>query len=138
MALIEIKELVQNQYDSAKLDLVLSQMEKIMATLDQIIADVTNESSQLDSLSTLMAGIEQQLKDALSGTTLPPPVQAKVDAIFAQTEANAAKIAQAINSNTPASNIPANSVGTPPVPATPPSADTGAPVTPPPAKSPGA
>ena len=94
MPLIEIKELIM-QSDPAKLDLVLSKMETIMATLDQIIADVNAESSQLDSVSTLMAGIEQQLKDALSGTTLPPTVQAKVDAIFAQTEANAAKIAQA-------------------------------------------
>ncbi len=120
MSLITIENLhihTTDTSDPAWLDELSKKMEKIMATLDQILTDVTNESSQLDSLNALIQGLKQQLADALSGTTLPPAVQAKVDAIFTDTEANAAKIAQAINSNTPASNIPANSVGTPPVPA---------------------
>lgn len=68
----------------------------IMATLDEVLADVTAETTQLDSLSTLIAGLQKQLADALAGTTLPADVQAKVDAIFAAAEANKAKIAAAL------------------------------------------
>ncbi len=78
----------------------------IMATLDQILTDVTDEGTQIDSLSTLMAGLKQQLADALSGTTLPPAVQAKVDAVFAGVEANKGKVVAAINANTPAAPTP--------------------------------
>jgi hypothetical protein len=50
----------------------------------------------------LIGGLKQQLADALAGTTLPPATQVKVDAIFAQAEANKAKIADALAANTPA------------------------------------
>ena len=81
--------------------------EKLMATLDEVLTDVTDEGSQIDSLSTLMAGIAQQLKDALAGTTLPPAVQAKVDAVFAGVEANKGKVMAAINANTTPPPAPA-------------------------------
>ncbi len=68
-----------------------------MATLDQILDDVTAEPTQIDSLSALIAGLKQQLADALSGVTLPTAVQAKVDAIFTQAEANKQKLVDAIN-----------------------------------------
>src|SRR5438105_15488275 len=74
---------------------------KIMATLDQIAADITAETSAIDSLSALIAGLKQQLADALAGTTLPPAVQAKVDAIFADAETNKAKLAAALTANVP-------------------------------------
>ena len=76
-------------------------LEKIMATLDQILADVTDEETSLDSISTLIAGLQKQIADALSGATLPPAVQAKVDAIFAAAETNKAKIAAALAANVP-------------------------------------
>ena len=69
-------------------------------TLDEVLAVVTDEDSQIDSLVTLVNGIEQQLKDALSGTTLPPAVQAKVDAVFDAVETNKNKVVAAINANT--------------------------------------
>jgi uncharacterized protein YoxC len=71
------------------------------APLDQVLQDVTDESTQIDSLSTLIAGLQQQVKDALSGATLPPAIQAKVDAVFNQAENNKAKIAAALNANVP-------------------------------------
>jgi len=80
--------------------------EIIMATLDQIIADVSDESTQIDGLSTLTAGLKQQVADALAGTTLPAAVQAKVDAVFAGVEANKAKVVTAINTNTAAQAVP--------------------------------
>ncbi len=80
---------------------ILELLEKIMATLDQVLADVTDESTRLDSMSALISGLKQQVADALSGTTLPPATQAKVDAIFAAAETNKGKIDAALNTNVP-------------------------------------
>ena len=79
----------------------------IMASLDQVLTDVQDESTQIDALSTLTAGLKQQLADALAGVNLPPDVQAKVDAVFAGVEANKAKVVAAINANTAAASVPA-------------------------------
>lgn len=81
------------------LNQLLHQGKTIMASLDEVLQDVTDESTKLDSLSTLIAGLKQQVADALAGTTLPPAVQAKVDAVFAGAEANKAKIDAALNAN---------------------------------------
>jgi hypothetical protein len=82
-----------------------------MATLDQVLQDVADESSQIDSLSTLTAALKQQVQDALAGVTLPPAVQAKVDAVFTGIESNKQKVVDAINANTPAAT--ADTGGTP-------------------------
>ncbi len=84
-----------------KLDLILSNQETIMATLDETLAAVTAEDSKVDSIIALLNGVEKQLADVLAGA-LPPAVQAKVDAIFAQATASAGKIDTAITANTPA------------------------------------
>jgi hypothetical protein len=73
----------------------------IVKDLDQVLADIADESTQIGSLAVLTASLKQQLADALSGTTLPPGVQDKIDAVFAGVEANKAKIVDAINLNTP-------------------------------------
>lgn len=72
-----------------------------MSTLDEVLADVTEEGTKLDSLSTFIAGLKQQIADALSGATLPPAVQAKVDAVFAGVESNKAKVQAALDANVP-------------------------------------
>lgn len=74
---------------------------KIMATLDETLAEVTAERTQIDSLSTLTSGIKKQLDDILAGQ-LPADVQAKVDALFRGVEANKQAVVDAINANTPA------------------------------------
>lgn len=79
----------------------LNQGEKIMATLDQVLDTVTSSSTVVDSVSELVKGLRQQVADALAGTTLPPAVQAKVDAIFSAAETNKAKLAAALLENTP-------------------------------------
>lgn len=84
----------------ARLDRSHERQNKIMATLDETLAAVTEESTKDDSIIALLAGIKQQLADALSGATLPPAVQAKVDAVFAQATQNSAKIQAAIDANT--------------------------------------
>jgi len=80
---------------------ILRNQEKIMSTLDEVLADVTEEGTKLDSLSTFIAGLKQQIADALSGATLPPAVQAKVDAVFAGVESNKAKVQAALDANVP-------------------------------------
>jgi len=72
-----------------------------MATLDQITQDMADETTAIDGLSTFIAGLKQQLADALAGATLNPATQAKVDAIFAAAEANKAKLAAALAANVP-------------------------------------
>ena len=85
----------------SKLDLILAKQEMMMASIDDILSDVTGETDMISSLSTLIAGIKQQLADALSGTTLPPAVQAKIDQVFAVAEANKQALSDAIVANTP-------------------------------------
>lgn len=88
--LVEIRDtqrlLLERQYEMAK-------------TLDDIVAEVEEESTTLDSLASFVAGLKQQITDALAGTTLPPPVQAKIEAVFAGIESNKAKLAKAMEAN---------------------------------------
>lgn len=84
-----------------KLDQIIAQQEAIMATLDEVLTEVTEESGRLDSIQALIDGIKQQLADALAGTTLPTAVQAKVDQVFAHLGANRGKIDKALNENVP-------------------------------------
>jgi len=86
---------------ATKLDLERLE-KKLMASLDDIISDVEEETTLEDSILTLLAGIQQQLKDALAGVTLPPAAQAKVDQAFQALEANKAKLTAAVTANTPA------------------------------------
>jgi hypothetical protein len=80
---------------------MFQKLERIMATLDEVLADVAEEGTKLDSLSTFIAGLKQQIADALAGTTLPPAVQAKVDAVFAGVESNKGKVQAALDANVP-------------------------------------
>jgi hypothetical protein len=70
-------------------------------TLDQALESVTSNGTVGDSAVALMTTLKTRLDEALSGVTLPPAVQAKVDAIFEASEADKAKIEAAILSNTP-------------------------------------
>jgi hypothetical protein len=72
-------------------------------TLDDIIADIKDLGTKEDGLVTLMNGLEQQLKDALAGVSLPPDVQAKIDAAFDAVESRKQAIQDAIDANTPPS-----------------------------------
>lgn len=78
---------------------IVELLEKIMPTLDEVLADVTEEGSKLDSLATFIAGLKQQIADALAGVTLPPKVQAQIDAVFAGVESNKAKVVAAMEAN---------------------------------------
>lgn len=75
---------------------VMALLETIMATLDDVLAEVTKETTAIGGVTALIAGLRQQIADALNTHTIPPAVQAKVDAIFAAATANNAAIAQAL------------------------------------------
>ncbi len=70
-------------------------------TPDEALAAVTAEDTRVDSLIALFATTKQQLADALSGVTIPPAVQAKINSIFDLSAASATKIDTALNTNVP-------------------------------------
>jgi len=71
-----------------------------MANLDDVLSNEADEATQIGVIANIVTNLKQQLADALSGTTLPPAVQAKVDQVFAASTANKAAL-QAL-SNPPA------------------------------------
>ena len=81
-------------------------------TLDDILADTTAETTADASIVTLLDGLQTQLTQALSGQTISPAAQAKVNAIFANMKTNDAAIAAAIAANTPISTTPPATGGT--------------------------
>jgi ABC-type transporter Mla subunit MlaD len=70
-------------------------LEKIMAKLDALTAEVTAINDTDDAILALIDGLVQQLKDA--GTD-----QGAVDAIVADLEAKRTVLAAAVTTNTPA------------------------------------
>lgn len=81
--------------------LIIKNQKKMDNTLDDVLQEVADEGTQIDSLTVLMDGVEQQLKDALAGATIPPVVQAKIDTVFTNIATNKQKVVDAINKNTP-------------------------------------
>lgn len=75
-------------------------------TLDDILAETNAETTADASIVALLDGLQTQLTQALSGQTLTPAAQAKVDKIFATMKANDAAISAAILANTPAGPTP--------------------------------
>jgi hypothetical protein len=85
---------------------ILDMKEKIVATIDQLAQDVSDESTLIESVATLITGLRQQILDALSGATLPEAVQAKVNAVFATAESNKARLTSALATGTAAEDVP--------------------------------
>ena len=114
---------------------ILIALEQIMASLDDIIAEVAKEQTEIGGITALIAGLRQQVADALASQTIPPPLQAKVDAIFAAAQANNAALVQALNDPGQAPAPPAPppapvpSAGPPNPPVAEPSTDAGQPQT---------
>jgi hypothetical protein len=87
---------------SAQLAAIQGKMTTMAHTIDEVLANVADEGTKTDSLIALMNGVEQQLKDALAGATIPPAVQAKIDAVFDGVTNNATKVQAALDANPPA------------------------------------
>lgn len=69
-------------------------------TPDEVLAAITEADTVDDSLIVLTTDIKRRLDDALSGVTVPPAVQAKINAIFDSVVAGKEKVAAAIIANT--------------------------------------
>lgn len=79
----------------ADINEIKEQLDKIIMTLDDIIADAQEESTLDDSIIALLTSISAQL--AAAGQD-----QAKLTALKSLIDANKAKIAAAVAANTPA------------------------------------
>ncbi len=82
-------------------EVAAANQENMMASIDDVIADVTAETTTIASLDTAIKGIQSMLAAALAGTTVPPAVQAKIDSVFATVEANKGALATALTDSVP-------------------------------------
>lgn len=83
------------------LKLLLEKVEKMAHTLDEGLELITDEKTDIASLAAFITSLKQQLADVLAGVSLPPAVQAKVDAIFDAATARKQEIADALAANVP-------------------------------------
>jgi hypothetical protein len=72
-----------------------------MATIDDDLAAVTAEDTAVGSVLALLTQLQAQVAAALSTTNIAPADQAKLDAVFTQSNASAAAIAAALAANVP-------------------------------------
>jgi hypothetical protein len=82
----------------AKLDLLIATETKTMATLADIAAAVTAQTTVVGSVVTLLQQLSAELKAAIANSADPAALQALVDSI----NANATTLANAVTANTPA------------------------------------
>lgn len=76
-------------------------MATVQQQVEQLIAEVNNQETKLDSLIALTSGLKQRLDEILADATVPPAVQNKIDELFAELSQNSQKIDDAIAANTP-------------------------------------
>lgn len=72
-----------------------------MASTDETLELARSNRTRVGSLHAALDGIKAQLADALSGATLPPAVQAKVDAVFAELKGESSELDAALNTDVP-------------------------------------
>jgi hypothetical protein len=89
-------------------------MDRMDHNIDELVADIAAERTQVDSLVELTSGLKSKLAAALSSMTIPPDVQTKINAAFDQVEANKKVVMEAVNANTPAATVNPEQPGTPP------------------------
>ena len=97
---------------AAKLDEILLQLHSIseretnimatLATLDTILAKVTEQTTITNGVVVLITGLRQQIADAGTAAGLSPEVLAKFDAILATVDSNSAVLSSALTANVPA------------------------------------
>ncbi len=78
-----------------KLDQLLKGQQAMAITLDDVLAKVTTQGTTVDSVLTLIKG----LQDQIAGLGLTPAQQAKVDAIFNAVGSDQGKLEAALSAN---------------------------------------
>lgn len=95
----------------AKQESLMTRSDDIKAKLVAIQDDVTAEKTQIASLSAFIAGLKQQLADALAAAGASQDILDTASAVFDGVEANKADLAAAFNANTPAADTDPNAPG---------------------------
>jgi hypothetical protein len=90
---VEINNIYQNHVDTGE----------IIHKLNRIYRAVVNDTAIEEALLEQNEELRKQVEDLLTGETLPPQVQEKVNAIFAAAKAQKEKMKQAIVDNQPTS-----------------------------------
>jgi len=85
---------------------IKSNTEKLMSSLDDDLALIQSQGTQIAGVNTLITTLNQRVADALSGVTLPPAVQAKVDAVFTGLTDNSAALATALATDAGGNPLP--------------------------------
>ncbi len=70
-------------------------------TLEQIIAEVAAQPTQVKAFAVLMECLQSEMNDASLGNTPPPSVQSKYDTIFSEASGKANEILTAIEKGKP-------------------------------------
>src|SRR4029450_11366032 len=78
--------------------LILSKLETVMATLDDVVAKVQALTTVDDSVVALLTDLKAKLDAAISAGADPAKLQALSDALGAQTQ----RLSDAVTTNTPA------------------------------------
>ena len=73
---------------------------KMVKTLDDVLADVTDLGTREDGLVVIVNGLKSQVATLLAEGGVPPDVQAKVDAVFSAIEQRKTAVQAAIDANT--------------------------------------
>ena len=76
-------------------------VKRLMATLDEGLEIVASQKTKLASWDAFWDNVRQQLADALSGVTLPPAAQAKVDALIDGLKENSLRIDESLAEGVP-------------------------------------
>ena len=84
-----------------RLSYLIRLQEKEMADISKLQADVTAQSTVIDSVVTLLEGLTHAIDD-LKLHTEDPAAQAAIDALATQVEAQTAALSAAVTANTPA------------------------------------
>ena len=80
----------------------LKLLEKIMADLTKLQADVAAQTTVTQGVATLLQQLAQQIADLKTAGASDPSVQAAIDDLATKVEANSAALATAVSANTPA------------------------------------
>lgn len=80
------------------------QLERIECLLKKLLNSEQAEDMLIKKLINENIKLKQELKDALSGTTLPPAAQAKLDEIYATLSKDSAAIRTALSTEKPSTD----------------------------------
>lgn len=82
-------------------DKLNKKVNKLMATMNDVLAAVERNTSVDDSVLAMLEGLSQQLKDAQASND-----PAAMDEVIRKLDANTQKMTEAVSKNTPAEDTP--------------------------------